>query len=163
MILHPEQVALLGAAIIVGALTRRMPRAALWIVLGGLSFAASTAWGRYDLPYPPWFTGICDALLCVAVHYGGQQRWEMRLYNLYQFSILWSLGHLVGVIEPHLTYVLGLEAINWLALLLILAAAVVTPERMDGRVHASWVPPRRLRWAQRALHAQRASPPWSEG
>lgn len=178
--LHPEQAALLGAALFVGVVARRLPRAVLWVVLGGVSFVLSTAWARYDMPYPPWFTGMCDAFFCIGLHHYGKQKWESRLYNLFQLSVLLSIGQLIGffrnvvelaeflglnegVIEPHQVYVIGLETINWLALFLILAAAVVTPERLHGRVYPGRDTAPRIRWAQRALHAQRASPPWAEG
>jgi hypothetical protein len=155
------QIALLVAALITAAVSRHQPRALLWISAGAASFVLSTAWARYGLPYPAWFTGVCDATVCLLVYFFGRQKWEMGIGYLFQASVLLSIGYLTGVIGPHYAYVIGLEAINWAALLLINLTVVASMLGRNG-VHFGWGTRGSIRWTDRALHAKRQEPPFTK-
>lgn len=152
------QIALAIGAVIAVAVAWRVPRAAMWILAGAMSFIASTAWARYGMPYPPVFTGLCDAAICLGIYFFGKSAWEMRLWRLFQASVLVSLLYFVGVIGPHWAYIVALEAINWLALLLIIGFGVV--ERYGNA--ARWRSDSRVRWAFHTLRAERPERPFSE-
>ena len=128
------QIALLFGAAITMLISLNLERAALWIILGIADFAASTAYARYGLPYPPFFTMMCDALLCLAVFFLATRQWEKWLYHIFQGSVLVSLCYLVvrivsggaaGATAQHYWYITGLEILNWVALLLIGSTAII--------------------------------------
>lgn len=154
------QIALLVGAVVVAALAWRIPRAIMWIIAGALSFVASTAYARFDLPYPPAFTAACDVAVCLGVYFFGQLRWELHLWRLFQLSVLVSIAHLAGVIGPHYAYIVALETINWLALFLIAGTAIMARVGENGMGSGRWTD-RRLRWANRTLHEKRATAPFT--
>lgn len=121
------QLALLIGAIITAAISKRLPRAHLWILAGAASFVASTAWARYGMPYPPAFTLAADSAVCLLIYFFGKERWEDKTYTIFQLSVLVSLVYLAGPIEiggvvitmSHWLYVVMLEICNWAALAVI--------------------------------------------
>ncbi len=127
------QFALLIGAAIVAFITARLPRAHYWLLAGGGSFILSTAWARYDLPYPPAFTLSCDAAVCLLIYFFGREKWEEHVYKIFQLSVLISLVYLAGPIEignititmNHWLYVVLLELSNWAALAVIGGTAIM--------------------------------------
>jgi hypothetical protein len=154
------QIALLIGAALTAALSWRLPRSLLWISAGVASFVLSTAWARYGLPYPAWFTGVCDASVCLLVYFFGRLKWEMGIGYLFQASVLLSIGYLTGVIGPHYAYIVGLEAINWAALLFINLTVVTSLLGKNG-VRSSWGARGGVRWADRALQSKRTEKPFT--
>lgn len=158
--MSPEQIALFGFAIFVATVSWRLPRALWWIGAGAASFTISTAYARYGGDYPPFVTALCDCVVCLLIYFFYKKEWELRIGYLFQLSIILSLGHLTEVIQSHYAYVFGLEAINWLALLLIFwttVSARLKDEVRLGRYYRS-----RLYWSYRALYQKRRVPPWTQ-
>lgn len=154
------QAALLLGALVTAALAYRVPRAVLWIGVGAACFAITTAWARYGLPYPPAFTAACDAAVCLLIYFFGKRRWEMRLWNLFQCSVMVSILYLAGIIGPKWAYVAALELVNWLALLLIAGTAITARAGENGNAF-SLRPLHRFSVAHRALYAKRKDPPFT--
>lgn len=151
------QVALLIGAAFVAVSSWRLERSLLWIMAGAASFAASTAWSRYGLPMPPLFTACCDAAVCFAIYVGAKQVWELLLYQLFRASVLISVVFVGFTIAtktgPHAAYVALLEAINWLALSLILGTAAMQRIKADGGGHAFHLGRDIVHWARASLFA----------
>ena len=126
------QIALLIGAIFVSLISLHIPRAHIWILAGGASFVASTAYARFGLPYPPAFTLACDAAVCLSIYFLCSERWEEWLFRVFQLSVLVSLIYLAGpltvggftITMSHYLYVVMLELCNWIALFLIGGTAV---------------------------------------
>jgi hypothetical protein len=156
----PEQIALFGAAVFVATVSWRLPHALLWIAAGAGSFVVSTAYARYGLPHPAFATVMCDSVVCLLIYFFYKREWELRIGYLFQLSILLSLGHLTEVIQSHYAYVIGLEAINWLALLLILWIA--RAGRLKNEIRAGRYRWLYLRWSHHALQQERTTPPWTQ-
>jgi len=153
------QLALLIGALITAIISFHLPRAWRWIAAGFVSFAASTAYYRYGLPYSPAFTLVCDASVCLAVYAWARERWEERIYNIFQLSVLISLLYMSNVIADHWLYIVSLELLNWAALLTIGGTAIW--DRIKGNAGN----PHDRRWADLhrshiALRASRRSHPW---
>ena len=161
------QTLLLIGAILVAAASFKVPRAHLWILAGAASFVASTAYSRFGLPYPPAFTLVCDATVCLILYFACRERWEEWLYRIFQLSVLVSLVYLAGPITlgslvihlDHTAYVIGLEICNWLALALIgwtgIGEQVMRNEIGLGRARNP-----NLRRAHAIGRADRATPPF---
>lgn len=158
------QIALAGGAIIVALFSIHVPQAWLWILSGAASFIASTVYARYGLPLPPLFTAMCDAAICLAIYRFATQAWEVKLYRVFQFSVMVSMTFLVlqfwgASSASHYWYVTALELVNWAALALILATAHT--QRVAGnedRHHR--VSGRLVRWAKRALLSPETTHHW---
>lgn len=153
------QLALAIGAIITALVAFRLPRSWRWIMAGALSFSASTAYYRYGLPSYPAFTLICDATVCLSVYAFARERWEERIYNIFQLSVLISLLYMSNVIANHWLYVVVLELLNWAALLTIAGTAIW--DRIKGNAGS----PYGRRWANLhssniALRSARRSNPW---
>ena len=153
------QMALVIGALIAALIAFRLPRAWRWIAAGAASFVASTAYYRYGLPYYPAFTLVCDASVCLAVYAFAKERWEERIYNIFQLSVLISLLYMSNVIADHWLYVVSLELLNWAALLTIGGTAIL--DRIKGNVGN----PHDHRWADIrspniALRQARTTHPW---
>lgn len=161
------QFVLLVGAIITALLSRRLPRSHLWIAAGASSFVVSTAWWRYDMPYPPAFTLGLDAAVCLLIYFFGRERWEERIYQIFQLSVLVSLVYLAGPIEigtftihmSHWLYVVMLEICNWLALAVIGGTAILDgiKEHESG---AGYARGHRVRHARASWREVRSSPPF---
>ena len=155
------QIALLAGALLTGLASWRLPRAWAWICVGAAAFVVSATYARHGLPYPSAFNAACDVTVCLLVYFFGRLKWEMAIGYLFQASVLLSIGNLIGVIEPHYAYIVGLEAINWAALLLINMTVVTS------RFAAYGVRPRRHPWsgvrvAHSSLFSQRKRPPFTQ-
>lgn len=153
------QTALVIGALITAIIAFRLPRAWRWIAAGAASFVASTAYYRYGLPYYPAFTLVFDASVCLAVYAFAKERWEERIYNIFQLSVLISLLYMSNVIADHWLYIVCLELLNWVALLTIGGTAIL--DRVKGNAGN----PYGRRWADIhssdiALRAARRSDPW---
>lgn len=151
-------VSLLVGALIVGLISFRNPRGILWIVVAGISYInASIAW-RLHLPYAEAITGFGDAGVCLAIYFGGRERWELLIWRLFQTSVAISFLYLAGNIGifpriPHDTYSILMELINWLTLLLIAGiSAMQLLGAENATAHRPWD---RVRHFGRALSARR--------
>jgi hypothetical protein len=115
---------LLTMALITAALSRKLPRAWLWIFAGFCSFVLSAVYWRLGLPHHPAFTAFADSSVCLAIYFNARERWEMGLYKVFQLSVLISLLKLGGFMPDGLWYPAALELINVAALLLISGTAI---------------------------------------
>lgn len=159
------QTALVIGALITAIIAFRLPRAWRWIAAGAISFVLSTVYYRYDLspllwglPYPA-FTLVCDAAVCLSVYAWARERWEEKIYHIFQLSVLISLLYMSNVIADHWLYIVSLELLNWAALLTIGGTALL--DRIKGNAGS----PFGRRWADFhssdiALRAARRSDPW---
>lgn len=153
------QLALLIGALVVLVASWRLPRARHLLVLGALSFVASTAYARYDLPYPPAFSIACDAFVCLWIYHTATEEFELWVWRAFQGMVLVNLLFLVGVIGPHSAYVQALELLNWAALAIIGGTALVEGLKgYGGNFGGGWA--RLLLYSRRSLRAQRTSDPW---
>lgn len=153
------QTALVIGALITALIAFRLPRAWRWIAAGAVSFVASTAYYRYGLLYYPAFTLVCDAAVCLSVYAFARERWEERIYNIFQLSVLISLLYMSNVIADHWLYIVSLELLNWAALLTIGGTAIW--DRIKGNASS----PYGRRWANLhrsniSLRQARSSNPW---
>lgn len=99
-------------------------RAWAWLLAAAASFVASTIYWRLGLPYAPFFGGLCDAAICLAVYFFARYRWEMWIWRLFQASVavnFYYLGALYGLWGNlgHNAVSAILEFINWIALLFL--------------------------------------------
>lgn len=159
IVMNEFQAALLIGALITAIIAFRLPRAWRWIAAGAASFVASTAYYRYGLPYYPAFTLVCDAAVCLSVYAWARERWEEKIYHIFQLSVLISLLYMSNVIADHWLYVVSLELLNWAALLTIGGTALL--DRIKGNAGS----PYDRRWSNihssdLALRASRRSHPW---
>jgi hypothetical protein len=152
--MNSYQVALIAGAVFVALTSWRLERSMMWIVIGAASFLASAVWERYELPMPALFTACCDAVVCLSIYAFARQAWELMLYRIFLGSILISIVFLGFTIfppkiAPHAIYISLLEAVNWLALLLIFGTAAM--QRIKANGGASFRHGRRV--VLRAQHA----------
>ena len=120
---------LLGASL-VALLSLRNPRGVLWVAVAALSYVVSALAWRLNWPYAAFTTGLCDAAVCLAVYFGGKQRWELWVWRIYQVSVAASLIYLASSLRifsniPHDVYSVVLEVCNWAVLLVIGGTAIL--------------------------------------
>lgn len=152
------EIILLVLALVTAYIARELPRAWVWIFAAFLSFAASAIYWRLGLPHHPAFTAFCDSSICLAVYFVGKERWEMRLYKVFQFSVLVSLIKLGGFIPEGALYPAALEILNVVALLVIGGTAILAGASDERHTFGH-----RRRPVHRAMHplrAARATPPF---
>lgn len=125
------QIALLMGAILTALISGVLPMARLWILAGAVSFVASVIWAGYSMPYPPFFNVMADAIVCLLIYFGASEKWELKLYNIFQLSILLNLMRLAGVMNDNYLYGVMLELCNWAALALIAVTAILARMRDD--------------------------------
>jgi hypothetical protein len=115
------QKALLGFAVVAAVISADDRRALLWILAGAADFIITTAYQRSGITTPPYplVTGIADAVVCLALWWFWDRRWEKYLFLIFQLSVLISLFRLIRVIDTNYAYVTALEVCNYLALLVI--------------------------------------------
>ncbi len=68
------QLALTIGALLAAIVAWQVPRAALWIALGALSFITSTIWQKAGLPYRELFGTGTDVAIIAAIYVFGKQR-----------------------------------------------------------------------------------------
>ncbi len=133
-------IGLLIAALAAASVSLDLRRAWLWIGALALSFIASVVYLYLPKPYvfggwwPPasGIAAICDMFVCTAIYVWQKRQWETWLYYLVLFSVLvnvlYTTGQIFGwpPIPSHEAYAIGLEVINYAALLLIGGTAIVS-------------------------------------
>jgi hypothetical protein len=103
--------------------SRRVPRARIWVGLVSLGYFAPLAY--YELGGPLQFMPniLMDTCTCLVIDRLARERWELWLFNIYRLSVFVSVvawgTHICMGATPQLAYAISLEAINWAALLLI--------------------------------------------
>lgn len=141
------------------ALAWNVPRAVFWLSLGALSYVSSAMWHNAGLPYGTFYGAATNLLICYGLWIYADQRWEMRLWNLFHLMLMVDILYMTGAIADHLIFAEALELINFLAMLLISGTGIV--ERADGirsgPYRNRWIDSfhRRL-WPERSM----ASRPW---
>lgn len=152
--MNPWAIALFIMALIVLALSRGVPRAWLWIGVGSASFVASSAFWEFGTmqmrDLHPVFTFACDALVCLAIHVGAKEKWELGVFVAFLMSVFASLLRLGGFIQDGTLYASLLELCNFGALLLIGGTGLLD---MIGKHEDSYFHPvhRRLHSARNTL------------
>lgn len=155
------QGALLVGAIGTAALCRKDKRALGWIAAGAANFVITAAYEAYGLPYHPAFTGFADASLCLAIYFVGRYRWEMRLWNVLQLSVMVSILRMLGVIQSHYDYIVALEVCNWMALGVIGGTrALQLVDRNLGWERSYRGAHQRIHLVVHSLREKRATPPF---
>jgi hypothetical protein len=117
----PWTYALIVVALIVMAVSYRVPRAWRWIGVGALSFFASTLFGDYvDRGLHPFFTLLCDTTVCVSVYAFYEEDWEVGVFLAFLVSVFCSalkLGGFIGIgwVYPSLLEICNLGALLWIS------------------------------------------------
>ena len=124
-------------------------RGVVWICVGCAVFVVTTAYQRLGLPYHPFFTGMCDATVCLAIYCFAKYRWEQWVFVCFQAMVLVGAVHMLGFADSRYVYVALLEVCNWAGLLVITGGTVEEMVR-DGSA-ARWVPRGRLRRVVRSV------------
>lgn len=153
------QFALLIGALLTLVTARNVKRADLWIFCGGASFILSAAYEAAGYPHPPFVAMMADAaIVCLPVYFLAKRQWEVWFYRIFAGMVLWSLLFLADLTVGHYWYIVGLEAMNWAALLLINITAYLQGARNERPSYQY-----RLAGVHRiglALWAARADNPW---
>lgn len=152
------QTALLVGAVTTALMSWNVPRAVLWISLGGLSFLLSAAWQAHGMPYRDAFGAATNVAICLALYALAEKKWEMRVWNCFHAMILLDFLHMAGLIPSNYWLIVSLEIANWTALLII-GAAGITEWAGAGNSYRL-VYPRRADFLRRALHEERTDPPF---
>lgn len=116
--------ALALGALIVTALSWRVPRALLWIALGALSFLTSGWWHDAGLPYGAAFGAFTNFVVIGALFAYAMLLYELVFWGCFLVMLAIDAFYLSGLINSHSYFAIGLEAANWLALLSIGAAGM---------------------------------------
>lgn len=119
------QIAIAIAALLVCAVSYKLPHSWLWIGLGTASVVACNSVFAYNFPYPAAFNLAADALMCLTISWYAREKWESVLYRIFQFSVLVSIIRMWMGADSEDTYRLALEFCNWAALLMIAGTAVL--------------------------------------
>ncbi|MDO6967005.1 hypothetical protein [Rhizobium alvei] len=112
-------------ALVALALSYRIPRAFLWVCAMALSFIASVAWQRSELPYYPAAVLAFDAMVCLLIDAFAKERWEAMLFNVYRISVGISILRLFSIIDNTTLYVVTLELCNWAALAVVIGTSLL--------------------------------------
>lgn len=125
------QIALVVGAVITLVIAWEVPRAALWIALGGLSFVASSLWHDAGFPYGAAFGAATNFVVWLFIFSWARQQWEMRVINCFQAMIATDIVYfglqLYSTHPSHYAFATLLELWNWLALVVIASTAIMEP------------------------------------
>jgi len=114
---NPYAFALIIIALLVLALSWNVPRAKLWMAVGGASFFASSLWWDFgDQSVHHIFTMTGDMLVCLAVYNVAKEMWEAGIFLAFFLSVGVSLLRIVGSLPDGDMYASFLEACNYFAL-----------------------------------------------
>lgn len=151
------QMIISAAAIIVAALSYKLPHAVMWIALGAANAVACDVFYAYGLNYPAAFTLACDCLVCLCINWFATEKWESGLFAVFQVSALISILRLSGILAEEGDYLLLLELCNYAALALIGGTAILggAGDRLLRRRWRSYV-----LWAYHYLRAPPAKAHW---
>lgn len=156
--MHWYHTALLIGALIAAGLAWHVPRAVTWVALGALSFIASGWWHDAGFSHGAAFGAFTNLLMCLALYAWAEQRWELRVWNVFHLMILIDILFLAGFIKNHYTFAVSIEVANWLAIFVIGAAGITDRARRGNSSRALG-----HGWAgafDRALHEERKYPPF---
>jgi hypothetical protein len=131
--------ALLLGFVSVWALSGNLPRARLWLLSGAASYALSAAWWKLGIPHHPAFTLFCDASVCLLIYFLGLENWELKVYKIFQFSVLVSLVRMLNFEASADLYPILLEGCNWAVLLLITFTALLSGAAHGNRAFHRWI------------------------
>lgn len=135
---NPWAYGIVFVALVVLSLTRGIPRAWLWIGIGAASFVISSVyWDLGDKTLHPIVTFACDALVCVCIHAGAKEKWELGIFLAFLTSVFCSLLKLTGFIPNQILYASLLELCNFVALLWIGGVGIIDliGKHEDGHLH----------------------------
>ena len=127
--------ALAIAALGVLALAWNVPRAAMWIGLGALSFCSSGWWHDARLPYPEVFGAATDLAVICALYAYARLLYELIFWGCFIVMIFIDILSLTHLLNSHHDFAIGLEVANWLALVSIGAAGLAN----RAGIGRSWV------------------------
>lgn len=113
------QISLAIGAFFAVLISQHKKRSSAWVLIMTLSFLSGVLWQRASLPYQAFANGAFDGALCLSIYFFGKFDWEMKIFRIFQVSVLISLIRLSGYLPDHLIYVSILEACNWAALAVI--------------------------------------------
>ena len=138
---------LVSIAVVVWLLARDLPRARLWIALGGADFFLTTIYYDLGLPNHPAMTLAADASVCLTIYFLAKEEWEVKgLYRIFQLSVLFSVLKLAKFIEDDVTYATLLELANLAALICIGGTAIMNRANAHGHGYLGWGDNRVLRF-----------------
>lgn len=117
---NPWAYSIVVLALVVMVIARGVPRAWLWVGVGGSSFIASSLYWDYgNQQLHPIFTFTCDALVCVTLHMRANEKWELGIFAAFLLSCFCSLLKIGLFIQNDVLYAQFLEFFNTAALLMI--------------------------------------------
>jgi len=117
---NPWAYSIIVLALVVMVIARGIPRAWLWIGVGGSSFVASSLyWDFGDPQLHPIFTFTCDALVCAVLHMRATEKWELGIFAAFILSCFSSLLRIGLFIQDDVLYAQLLEFFSAAALLVI--------------------------------------------
>lgn len=151
---------LILVAVFVWNIAGDLPRARVWILAGAVSFFASTAYIDLGLPFHPVVTLFFDAAVCLAIYFGGRETWEVRTYQIFQLSVLFSIFKMSKIIDSATLYASLLELCNLSALLLIGGTALLEKARANEGDGILGYRNRSLSRARFSLRKARSSQPF---
>jgi hypothetical protein len=158
--MHWYQAALLVGAAVTVVVAWNVPRAVFWVALGALSFVSSSWWHDAGLPYGAAFGALTNLAICLLLYAAAEQRWEMRLWNVFHLMIVIDVLSITGAIGSHYQFAVALELANWLGLSIIFTTGWLERAGRHGGIpdsgHRSGV----LGALRRALWAPRSRPPF---
>ena len=115
------QFALIIGAGITGLVSLGDRRALAWLATGAADFVATAMYFHYHptSEFHPFIAAMADAFVCILIDIYGWHRWEMKLWRIFQASVLVNLLRLSGIVPDHTFQAIALEALNWAALVVI--------------------------------------------
>ena len=117
---NPWAYSIIALALVVLVIARGIPRAWLWIGVGGASFIASSLyWDFGNQQLHPIFTFTCDSLVCAALHAKAEEKWELGVFLAFILSVFCSLLKIGLFLQDDILYAMFLETFNAAALLVI--------------------------------------------
>lgn len=128
------QASLATGAAFVAALSLHNLRALTWITLGTGVFWLVDFVYRYDWKVPTFWILIFYAVFCLVIDEFRKHPWELALYRWFRRSCYVSIIVTIGLPLSQPVYVAVLEAINWLALLIILGTTLVELKGLPANV-----------------------------
>lgn len=152
--------ALVVGAVVASLLSWNIPRAQLWISMLAASFALSSIWHGVGLPYGAAFGVATNLIISALLYWKADEEWEFRVWNCLHLMIVIDVLYMLGFIQSHFNYAVGLELANWLTLIVIGGRGA--SERVRGGHPARPDQHRRPSLLHRALYAKRTHPPFWE-
>lgn len=140
----------------------KVPRAALWLALGALSYVISAWWHVHGLPYAVGVGAATNIGIVVVMFFRAKERWEMMVWQCITMMLLLDVLRVSGLVTQ-LQFAMSLEAVNAAAMVLIGTTGIMDRIKA-GDIHPRIAGHRSVLSLHRALFAKREPYPrwWKE-